>query len=51
MEKDLKISKVEYLSNHWSDVTQIWKISLYDQTQLNKVSKWRQPTIEDNLRI
>ena len=34
MEDDLKILKVEYLSNHWLDVTQIWNLSLGDQTTL-----------------
>ena len=28
MEEDLKILKVEYLSNHWSDFTQILNLSL-----------------------
>ena len=27
VEDDLKIWKVEYLSNHWSDLTQIWNLS------------------------
>jgi hypothetical protein len=24
---------VEYLSNHWSDLTQIWNIGLWDQAK------------------
>ena len=28
MEDDLKIWKVEYLSNHWPDLAQIWNFSL-----------------------
>ena len=34
MEDHLKILKVEYLSNHWSDVHQILKLSLGDQTKI-----------------
>ena len=34
MEDDLKILKVEYLSNHWSDFPQIWNLSLGDQTKI-----------------
>ena len=34
MEDDLKILKVEYLSNHWSDFPQISNISLGDQTKI-----------------
>ena len=33
MEADLKILKVEYLSNHWSDLPHIWNLSLVDQTK------------------
>ena len=29
-----QILKVEYLSNHWSDLHQILNLSLYDQTKL-----------------
>ena len=32
MEDNLKILNVEYLGNHWSDLTQIFNISLLDQT-------------------
>ena len=34
MEDDLKISKVEYLSIHWSDFPQILNFSLGDQTKI-----------------
>ena len=34
MEEDLKILKVEYLSNHWSDFPQISNLSLGDQTKI-----------------
>ena len=33
MEEDLKIIKIEYLSNHWSDIPQIFNLSLGDQTK------------------
>ena len=50
MEDDLKISKVEYLSNHWLDLSQILYQSSGDQTKL-KNEKWRWPPIEDNLQL
>ena len=34
IEDDLKISKVEYLSNHWPDLSQILNLSLGDQTKI-----------------
>ena len=34
MEEDLKISKAEYLSNHWLYFPQILKLSLEDLTKL-----------------
>ena len=34
MEDDLKIFKVEYLINHWSDLPQILIFSLGDQTKI-----------------
>ena len=34
MEDDLKIWKVEYLSNHWSDRTQILNLSYWDETRV-----------------
>ena len=45
MEEDLKISKVEYLSNHWSDFPQILNISSGEQTHIKNA--WN----EDNLKI
>ena len=49
MEDDLKILKVEYLSNHWSDLPQILNLSLGDQTQ--KCLKLRPHPMEDDLKI
>ena len=43
MEDDLKILKVEYLSNHWLDLPQILKLSLWDQTKIKNCSNGRQP--------
>ena len=44
MEDALKISKVEYLSNHLLDPTQILNLSLDDQTILYKItSNGRRP--------
>ena len=34
MQEDLKVLKVEYLNNHWSDFHQILKLSLGDQTKI-----------------
>ena len=34
MEEELKIFKVEYLSNHWSDFPKILNLSLGDQTKI-----------------
>jgi hypothetical protein len=34
MEDDLKILKVEYLSNHWLDLPQISRLGLGDQTKI-----------------
>ena len=42
MEDDLKISKVEYLSNHLWDLTKNLNLSLDDQIILYKFF-WRQP--------
>ena len=36
MEDELKILDVEYLSNHWMDLAQIWNLSLGDQTKIYK---------------
>ena len=43
MEDNLKILKVEYFSNHWSDLSQIWNLSLWDQTKIKNCSNRRQP--------
>ena len=43
MEEDLKILKVEYLSNHSSDTPQILNLSSGDQTKIKNA--WN----EDNL--
>ena len=48
MEDDLKILKVEYLSNHLLDHTQILNLSWYEQTIFYKSFKWRRPP---NLKI
>jgi hypothetical protein len=40
-EDDLIIWKVEYISNHWSDLTQIWNLNYWDQTTVHKGIKWR----------
>ena len=48
MEDDLKIFKVEYLSNRLLDQTQIKNLSLYDQIILFKSSIWRWPPLEGN---
>jgi hypothetical protein len=42
-EDDLKIWKVEYFSFNWSDLTQIWNLSKYDQIRVYKDIKWRRP--------
>ena len=39
MEDNLKILKVEYLSNHWSDFPQIFKLSLGEQTKIKNHQK------------
>ena len=51
MEDNLKILKVEYLSNHSSDPPQILNFSSGEQTKNKKSSKWRQPSMEDDLKI
>ena len=50
MEDDLKVLKVEYLSDHWSDDTQILNLHRGDQTQVKKCLKWRRIPIEDDLK-
>ena len=39
MEKDLKILKVEYISNHMSDFPQILNLSLGDQAKITNAGK------------
>ena len=51
MDDDLKILKVEYLSNHLLDHTNILNWRLYDQSIFLGSFKWRQPLIEDDLKI
>jgi hypothetical protein len=55
MEADLKISKVEYLSNHWLDLPQILNLSSGDQTKskhelIKMFSNGRRPLMEDDLQ-
>ena len=49
MEDDLKILKVEYLSYHLLDHTQILNLSLDDQTIFYKSFKWRWPQMKVTL--
>ena len=51
MEDNLKILKVEYLSNHWSDLIQILNLDLGNQSKVFKYFKWRRPLMEDDLKI
>ena len=51
MEEDLKILKVEYLSNHSLDPPQILNLSSGDQTKNIKCLKWRRLPMEDDLKI
>ena len=51
MEDDLKILKVEYLSNHSLDPPQILNLSSGDQKINKKILRWRLPPMEDNLKI
>ena len=44
MEDDLKISKVEYLSNHWSDLPQILNLSSGDQTKIKNA--WNEDDLQ-----
>ena len=52
-EEYLKILKVEYISNHWSDLSQIknYKPKLRGPNKNQKCLKQRQPPMEDNLKI
>jgi hypothetical protein len=51
MEDDLKILKVYYLSNHWSDLPKILNLCLGDWTKVKDCLKWGQTHIEDDLKI
>jgi hypothetical protein len=51
MEDDIKILKVEYLMNQWLVHTQILILSLEHQTKFYRSFKWRQTSIEDDLKI
>ena len=57
MEDDLKILKVEYLSNHWSDLPKISKLSLGDHTKIKFGLKFEmettsdRPPMDDDLKI
>jgi hypothetical protein len=51
MEDDHKIIKVEYLSNHWSDLPQILNLSSGDKTKKIECLKWKRPPMEDDLKI
>jgi hypothetical protein len=50
MEDDLKILKVEYLSNHWSDFPQILNLSSGYQTKI-KILKTKTTSKYQNLNI
>ena len=50
MEEDLKILKVGYISNLWSDLAQILNFRLCDQTKIEKYIIWRWPRMEDDLK-
>jgi hypothetical protein len=47
MEDDLKILKMEYISNHLLNHSQIRNSSLDDQTVFYKSLKWRRHLLED----
>ena len=51
MEDNLKMLKVEYISNHLLDHTQILNLILDDQTIFYKCLTLRQSPMEDNLKI
>ena len=51
MEDELKILKLDYLSINLLDPTQILNLSLDYQTKIYKSLKWRQPSMEDDLKI
>ena len=48
MKEDLKILKVEYISNHVLDHSQILNLNLDDH--FYQICKWRRPSMEDDLK-
>jgi hypothetical protein len=51
MEDNLKLSKLEYHSNHLSDLPKILKLNWEDQTKIENCLKYRQSPMEsENLR-
>ena len=50
-EDNLRILNMEYLSNHWLDLTHILNLSLGDQNKGYKCFKWSQLPMEDNIKI
>ena len=51
MEEDLKILKVEYLSNQWLDFPQILNLSLGYHTKIKNGLKQRLPPMKEDLKI
>jgi hypothetical protein len=49
MKDYLKILKVEYISNNWSDHPKMLTLSLYDH-KTKKYFNWRRPPMEDDLK-
>ena len=43
--------EVEYLSNHWSDLNQIWNLSKCDLTTVCTGMQWRWPSKDDDVEI
>ena len=56
MEEDLKISQIEYLSNHCLGFPQVLTLSSGEQTKIKKMFEmkmsfiWRWPVIEEDLK-
>ena len=50
MENNLKLLKVEYFNNHWSDLTQILNLSSGDHTKIKNV-EMKTTIMEDDLKI
>ena len=51
IEDDLKIEKVEYISNRWLDLPEIWNFSLGEQIEIENCLQCRQQQLEDDLQI